>query len=668
MNLSRFSTIALIAILFFSFNVNVVSANRNEGKKFSMYNASFDLFKKMKAQTKLTEKDYRGALAIYKELSDKKPENAKLAYKVGECYLLLKMKKEAITSLEKAYKLNKNVHKEIHLLLGKAYHLNNQLDKALAEYDTFKKAAGDGLQKSSGIDNLIKQCNFAKEQIKNPKNVTISNLGATVNSSYADYAPSVNADESVLIFTSRRENTTGGGKDPYDFQFNEDIYISLWDKSSNMWKNSQQISPLINTEGHDASLSISPNGQVIYIYKNDANGKNGGDIYESKLSADHSWLIPKPLPATVNSPYFESSASVTEDGSTLYFASERKGGNGNSDIYRSTKDAKGEWGPAENLGKEINTEDDEICSFISSDGKTLYFSSKGLLGMGGYDIFKSVNENGKWSPPENLGYPINSTEDDLHFVKTKNGNHGYFSSIRDNKSDRDIYLINFNEAIKTDSVVAKKEKKAPILTVKGQITDEKSKGVEAQLDFSDITTGEKLASVSTNNLGEYTTPLESGKTYTILIKSKGYEEIKETLEVPRDSTAALNKAFKLKKSAEEPLAKVLVSSPSIYFAFGSSKLKLNKQTKETLNNTITQLKQDKNLTIEVVGFSDNKGKEKINKIISQRRANTVAAYINKRGVQKKRIQVAFNGSSQPVSSNDTKEGRSLNRRVELKLK
>lgn len=685
MKLSKFYTITLIAVISFSFNINAVSAHVNVEKKSFKAQRSFDLLKKMKARTKFKEKDYRGALEIYKELSLSKPEDAKLAYRLGECYLSLKMKNDAITNLEKAYKLNNNVCKEVHLLLGKAYHLSNDLDKALAEYDAFKKSASESLQKKSELEDLIKKCNFAKEQIKNPKNVTITNIGTTVNSSYRDYAPSLNADETLLIFTSRRENTTGGGKDPNDFQFNEDIYFSVRADATQAWGTPQQISPLINTEGHDASISVAPDGQSIYLFKNDL--KNGGDIYESRRGADNSWLIPKPLPATVNTPYYESSASVTSDGTALYFVSERPKGKGNGDIYKSIKDAKGDWGPAENLGSEINTEDDEIGSFISADGKTLYFSSKGHLGMGGYDIFKSVNENGKWSTPENMGYPINSTEDDVHFVKTQNGNRAYFSSIRDNKSDVDIYLINFNEAavvvkepepVKTDSVVAVKEEepvkeeKVQLLNVKGQITDEKNKGVEAQVDFSDINTGATIASVTTNKKGEYKAPLAAGKTYAISIKSAGYEEVKETIEVPKDSLANLSKKFKLKKAVKAPIAAAEAPVKSeagsiVYFDSGSAKLKL-RSSQSVLDGVLEQLKQDNNKTIEISGFSDKTGGENLNKSLSLRRAQSVANYLSKRGIKRSRIVVAGYGSAQPVAPNNTKEGRQQNRRVELSLK
>ena len=664
----------LISLFAFISTTNAKRAVYKKSGKQS--NQSIDIFKRFNASSKFSVKDYRGASVLYKELSDTKPENAKLAFRLGECYLNLKMKALAISTLERSYKLKNNVDKEIHLLLGRAYHLNGDLDKALAEYEVYKKSANEYDQKENTINKLIEQCNFAKDQIKKPKDVTIHNLGEAINSPYPDYAPTLKGDESVLVFTSRRENTTGGYKDLSDFQYNEDIYIALKDPASDTWKKAQPISPLINTEGHDASLNLSPNGKTLYVYKNTAFGKNGGDIYESQLSEDNSWLIPKPLPATVNTSYFESSASVTEDGSTLYFASERPGGLGHSDLYRSFKNANGEWGAAENLGSTINTEYDEISSFISGDGKTLFFSSTGHKGMGGYDIYKVVLENGKWSTPENLGYPINSTEDDLHFVKLKTKNHAYFSSIRENKSDRDLYEILFNEpVVKKDSVVAVKEEITKRVVVKGRIADAENKGIVANLSFIDAVTGANVGTVSSNDKGEFTAPLPLNNKYKVIVNSMGYEDLQDTVSVSKDSAAKINKVFTLKKSAKK--TEVTTSKPAenpvnaedlvLYFNSGSAKInKLSADHRTRLNKIVKEARQKKAL-VEVSGFSDNLGKEVANKKLSLHRAKSIAHYLQKKGLVAAQIKVMSFGSENPLESNDTKAGRARNRRVLVHL-
>jgi outer membrane protein OmpA-like peptidoglycan-associated protein/tetratricopeptide (TPR) repeat protein len=653
----------------------VPSTNTSTG---SQQNSSFDLFKRMTASTKLTNRDYRAALVLYKELSDKKPENAKLAFRLGECYLNLKMKALAIASLERSFKLDNHVHKTIHLLLGKAYHLNGELDKALAEFELYRKSASGADQKESDVNKFIDQCNYAKEQVKTPKDVSIVNLGEAVNSPFPDYAPSLKSDESLLVFTSRRENTTGGYKDQNDFQYNEDIYISTKDPATDTWRKAQQISPLINTEGHDAALNITPNGKSLYIYKNTAIGKNGGDIYESQLSSDNTWLFPKPLPATVNTEYFESSASATEDGTTLYFASERPGGKGHSDIYRSFKNSNGEWGPAENLGAEINTEADEISSYISADGKTLYFSSMGHKTMGGYDIFKSVLENNKWSTPENIGYPINSTEDDLHFVKIKNGNHAYFSSIREQRSDRDLYMIVFNEpVVKKDSVVAVKEEILKRLVVKGRIADKENQGIESEITFFDSNTGENAGSVMTDKQGNYTAPLALNKNYNVTISSAGYETIKDTITIPKDSLARINKTFVLKKKTDKE--KLIVQDKAaplptqagqvmLYFKSGSTRPYDLIKNEASLKNLIAQAKSNKAAVIEVSGYSDNKGKEKFNLRLSLLRAKGIATYLQRKGVPANQIKTQAFGSESPVEPNETATGRGKNRRVVILIK
>lgn len=671
----RYVLSVLLALLI---SLNTFNANAFSGKNQSSA-LTANIFKCLSANYKFNERDFRGALVLYNEMLAKKPDNAKLLYKTGICYLNLKMKKEAITNLEKAFKLNNKVDKDIHFTLGRAYHLNTELEKALAEFETYLKSASEKRIKRNDVNKHIEQVKFAMEQIKNPLKVKIENMGDAVNSKYPDYAPSLNKEETVLIFTSRRENTTGGGKDPYDFQYFEDVYISTRNSTAGEWSKPQQISPLINTEYHDASLSISPDGQTIYLYKND--NKNGGDIYESRQGADKSWLIPKPLPNTVNTDYFESSASVTEDGKTLYFASERLGGRGSGDIYKSVKNANGEWGAPENLGDVINTSEDEISSYISPDGKTLYFSSKGHKGMGGYDIYKSVVENGEWSKPVNLGYPINSTDDDLHFVQSKDGERAYFSTIRDDsKGDRDLYWIDFLKETKKEEVATTApEPEAPatkvlVKNVKGKITDNMLNGIASNIVFTDVNTGEQLATVNSNDQGDFSLPLAGGKKYKVTVSSNGYKEVSETIEVPKDSlnnTWTMDAKFRLSKektAVKNPEVKEHFStSHTIYFASGSSKLVLNKETRSTLNQLLSHLKQDKQLKVELTGYSDNTGTERLNKTLSAKRAQSIADYFAKKGISKKRIKLQGLGTENPAADNDSEEGRKMNRRVEINV-
>ena len=270
----------------------------------------------------------------------------------------------------------------------------------------------------------------------------IENLGSIINSEYTDYGAVVNADESILMFTSRREKSTGGKYEHYLNEYYEDIYISY--NKNGKWTKPKNICKPVNTKVHDAVTYLSPDGRKLLIYRA---YKKDGNIYECVLKGDK-WSKPRKLGDNVNTQYQESSASLSYDEKTLYFISARPENNiGGRDIYMSRWNEKQKkWGKAINLGPTINTKYDEETVFIHPDGKTLYFSSKGHNTMGGYDIFKSVFENSKWSVPENLGYPINTPDDDVSYVASANGKHAYYSSIKDDGlGKKDIYRITFIE-------------------------------------------------------------------------------------------------------------------------------------------------------------------------------------------------------------------------------
>jgi hypothetical protein len=358
-------------------------------------------------------------------------------------------------------------------------------------------------------------------------------MGELINSQYDEYGPSISADGKTLIFTSRRPNNKGGAVDINDGKFYEDIYIAEWDDEKNSFGEAKPIQGRINAEYHDACLSISPDGKFIFVYKNIPGQTKSGDIYMSKLSGTGKWGAPEPLPKQINSSYFESSASLSADGKWLYFVSERRGGMGNGDIYRSKRISKTEWGEAENLGPVINTEEDEISVFIHPDGKTLFFSSKGHNTMGGYDIFKSVYENGQWSKPENIGYPINTLDDDLHFVLSSDNQTAYYSAIDPNGyGERDILKIDMSRyAILEKDGKPKLSNGLSIL--KGSIVDtDAGQAIEAELKILDAN-GVEVASTASGIDGEYFITLPGGKEYTIELKFKNFDA-KEKIFLPLD--------------------------------------------------------------------------------------------------------------------------------------
>ncbi|MBI4929590.1 MAG: OmpA family protein [Bacteroidetes bacterium] len=497
---------------------------------------------------------YNRALEFYLKANDFNSENAELNYKIGVCYLYSSFKQKAVPHLEKARKLNSEVNDKLYYYLGRGYHLAMQWDKAITNFDEYKKRiAGSEEEKTSDADKKIQECKNGIELMKDTLRMRklpdslryhIVNMGAEVNSQFPDYRPVISADESVLIFTARRDNTSGGGVDPYDGKYYEDIYISNNEKGN--WTESKNLGDPINTSNrHDATCGISVDGQTLFIYLDDTY-TGSGNIYECKLDG-HNWSEPKKLPSTINTRYHESSASLSPDGKTLYFCSENpldNKGLGLHDIFKSAKDEKGEWGAPENLGDVINTEYDERTVFIHPDGKTLYFSSQGHNSMGGFDLFKSVYNDSlkKWSAPVNLGYPVNSPDDDVDFVVSASGKHGYYATIRpDGFGEKDIYRI----TLPADTTVY-------LTLVKGNVTDESDNPVGSKIEIIDMKTGKLVSTQESNNAtGKFLVSLPSGKNYKMKVTANGYFPHEEVFNIPRgEKFKELDVNIKLKRKEQ----------------------------------------------------------------------------------------------------------------------
>jgi Tol biopolymer transport system component len=351
--------------------------------------------------------------------------------------------------------------------------------------------------------------------VSKPSSIKVINLGDTINSEYADYGPVLTADQQMLIFTSARPNTTGGEIDESDGRYYEDIYISY--KLNSGWTAPLGIGPGINTNGHDASISLSPDGQKLLIYRYDQDLLSSGipgDLYVSKLKGT-TWTNATKLPQSINTRAWEPSACYSADERSLFFSSNREGGKGGTDLYMVRQLPNGEWALPMNLGDKLNTPFDEDSPFIHPDGKTLYFSSNGHKTMGGYDIFVSRydDEKKEWSTPENLGYPINTAHDDIHFTLTADGRRVYFSSIRpEGKGDNDIYYADMN----TEA--------ADVVVIKGIVSDSVTKQPkEALIIVYDTNTNELIGKYNSNSsTGKYIIILSEGRKYNITVEAEKY--------------------------------------------------------------------------------------------------------------------------------------------------
>lgn len=532
-------------------NASIISVKDTTSQKG--FNSLSNQVKLKQARNNFLAENYQLALENYRELQSSYPNDAMANFRVGECYFALLNFAATVEFLENSKAQNSLVHKNLNFILGQAYHRTGKIDKAIEVLQEFVNSSKEILEENKDALTFIEQCKTAKKLMANPVNVKISNPGAFINSPFEDYGPSLSGDGKTLIFTSRRPETTGGRTDPGDGKFYEDIFISSWNDASNTWSEAKPVPGRLNTDFHDAALSISPDGTQIFVYRNVPGETGSGDIYVSKLNNKQVWAAPKPMAKEINSSYFESSASICADESYFYFVSEKRGGFGNGDIYRSKRLSKNVWGEAENLGPVINTTEDEVSVFIHPDGKTLFFSSKGHNTMGGYDIFKSVYNNGSWSVPENLGYPINTFHNDLHFVLSSDNSTAYYSSIKENGlGERDIYRIdmkNYAVHLKENQVY----KSNGLSILKGSVFDmDAAQAVEATIDVLDLS-GQKVSSIFTNSDGEYFVTLPGGINYQLVISAEEFEKVSEKINLPLDNTKTyvMVKHFLVKKISKE---------------------------------------------------------------------------------------------------------------------
>lgn len=498
--------------------------------------------KMTQAWLKYNDGDYYGALRIYRALYKLHNENSTLNLKIGQCLVKVNKSDSAIAFLQKSVEVDSTINKEAYLLLGKSYHNITDLDKADFYYNKYKNSLRPNDKERRFVNELLMQVKTAKELMENPVNVSVTNLGKAINTQYTDANPSITADNQTLIFTSRRPETTGGKIDPSVEEYYDDIYMSTWNKETNSWNKAQQLPAPINTEFHDANMSITPDGKSILIYKNIDGITKSGDIYISNLKDDGKWGKPTPFSPNnkyINTTYFESSACMTSDEKTMYFVSEReRGGYGNGDIYVTHKEGS-TWSKPENLGSVINSIDDEIGVYIHPDGKTLFFSSNGHNTMGGYDIFMSVlGDDGKWSTPINMGYPINTTANEIHFVFTADRKSAFISSSRANGMGKyDIYKINMAYYFKSNKNISQNLAKTitgpPLSILKGSIVDSKTgKPVKTMITVKNLKTNKTSILYSKEN-GAYFVTLPADEKYSITVKKKGYKPMEVKFKLPR---------------------------------------------------------------------------------------------------------------------------------------
>jgi outer membrane protein OmpA-like peptidoglycan-associated protein/tetratricopeptide (TPR) repeat protein len=629
---------------------------------------------------------YRDARNCYLKAYRYNPNCAALNYNIGLCYLFSDEKYEAIKYLTKTIQSNPSVAPDIKYLLGRAYHLTLEFDKAISYYSDFLNQIGPDKWASGTIgrvNRLIEQCRNGKDLVAKPQRVVITDLGKAVNSVEDDYNPVLSYDEKTMYFTSRRTGSEKDRRNPFDNKFYEDIYFTRYEGGH--WTDAQKMESPPNSKKNttnNSAVSLSANGKKMFLY---TGHRNAGDILTSEKQADL-WSRPKPLKGKVNSKSRETSLCITKDGGTMYFISDNKAATlGGTDIFKSELMPDGKWSKPANMGNLLNSAYDEAAVRLSGNDSVLYFSSKGHKTMGGYDIFRSeLLPGGVWSPPENIGYPINTPDDDLFYFPSSLTSSAYYSTILEKGiGGKDIYKVVFLGAEKeiifpratmlisglmppAENIFYTLPVKFVVdtsLLMKGTITDsETRKPVFAKMDIIDTEFSRVVATTTSDTSGRYFIRIPLPKRYGIEIVARNYMLNLDVVDLTQESYRhEIIRDFML-----EPIeigARMILKN--IFFEFGKSTLKPESYIQ--LDNVVLLLKSTPGLRIEISGHTDNVGSAKANQKLSEERSKAVVDYLVSRGIELNRLEYKGYGFSQPVASNSTPEGRSQNRRVEFKI-
>ena len=466
------------------------------------------------------------------------------------------------------------------------------------------------------------------------------NLGDSINTSASEYLPSVTLDGKTLVFT---RNVNGNNEDFYESHLGAD----------GQWSKAVPLSGNINTPDNEGAQNISQDGKMlVFTGCNRPDGLGSCDIYYA-IHTRQGWSTPKNIGEPINSEFWESQPCLSPDKKDLYFAAADPSGFGGSDIWVSHRQADGSWGNPQNLGTNINTRGNESCPFIHADNQTLFFTSDGLPGYGGRDIFVVRKDStGKWGVPQNLGYPINTIDDEGTLIVAADGKTAYYASNRsDSRGGLDIYTFDMREGVRPFRT----------LWVKGKVFDKKTQeGLPSSVDLTDVHTGQALARAQTDEEGNYLITLPIGKEYAFEVRRKGYLFYSEHFDFSQkapDSTYEVNIPL-------QPLeANASVILKNIFF--DTKKYDLKPESLVELQAVINLMKENPSLKIQISGHTDNVGQEKDNQVLSNARAVSVINYLMTKGVAPNRVTAKGYGSTKPIADNTTEAGRAQNRRTEL---
>lgn len=637
----------LLTILFFllptlSYGQSYTSQNAKAIKQFE------------KGQTALYQGKGDEAVHCFEQALQIDPDFVEAHLMLAEWMLDTKKESQAKQHYYAAVGINPSFFTQAWMQLGELELNEGRYDKAKENYTQFLKLDKKNPDLHSKAKHGLACADFRANALAHPVDFRPENLGAAINSPDDEYLPALTVDGQTLIFTRRfPKKSTSTVTTPEE----EDFYVSTYEDGH--WTKASRMAEPVNSTDNEGAQCISQDGRIMFFT---ACGRNDGagrcDLYMCTRKNDK-WSVPRNVGSPINSGSWESQPSFSIDGRTLYFVSDRKGGYGGMDIWKSVYGKDG-WGKPENLGPEINTDGDEMCPFIHYDDQTLYFASNGHVGMGGMDLFCSKKqEDGSWGKPLNLGYPINTAGNESNLIVSADARTAYYSSDREGGfGKQDLYKF-----------VLPREA-SPLITfcMKGRVYDKKTgTSLSAQINIIDIKTGNVVATTNSDGTtGRYLVSLPTMHEYAINVSAKNY------LFYSRNYNLSIDVGEEWKWGADTvniPLSRIesgeRIALHNVFFEV--DRYELLDESQIELDKVVEMLNNNPSVRVELGGHTDNVGSPAANQTLSEQRAKAVYNYLVSKGIAANRLSYKGYGETQPVADNATPEGRQMNRRTEMKV-
>jgi len=618
-------------------------------------------FAQLHTQSREALRFYNAAVEDYRFLAmEKAGKEVDQAIRLDSNFIEAHLLRAEMKSDRRKYEQAINSYKEViridpEFYLSAIYNLGH-LEVLTGRYEQARKHLNDYISRTGTKESLVlkakkdlKICDFAKEAMAHPVPFDPVNLGPMINTRFDEYWPSITADNMTLVFTRLQPSRSifSLGTNSLD----ENFYISTW--KDGKWDFAWNMGAPINTERNEGAQSLSADGHFMYFTAcNRPVGKGSCDIYvSSKLSGK--WSSPSDLKSPLNTKAWEAQPSIAPDGATLYFSSNRPGGFGNMDIWKSTRGTDGKWSVPVNLGEMVNTEGNEMSPHIHKDNQTLYFSSDGRIGMGGFDLYITrMQPDSSWSEPLNLGYPINTWTDEIGMVVPAAGKTAYYSSARNDTMKKDLYKFTLYPEIRPH----------PASYFKGKVFDSYThRPVIARFELIDLESKKVMVRAFSDSKGEFLVCLPTDMNYALNVDKEGYLFYSDHFSL-KGIQEFLHPFYR-----DVPLNPVRAGEKSvlrnIFFEYNSYKLKKNSEVE--LELLLLFMNKNQNIIIRINGYTDSKGESAYNLELSKNRAKAVYDYLIDHKIPANRISYKGFGEAAPAASNETEVGRALNRRIEI---